>query len=84
MRTRKAHSHLVCATDEVEVVLGKEFTYNVRAKGEGHAPVVLGPPDSFLIRVSPQQVAQKPLVGNVCGTHNAPNLFRGLKVRRES
>ena len=39
---------------------------------------------SYLVRVGPQQVAEQPLVGHVCGPHDPPDLLHGLQVRAEA
>ena len=75
---------LVGTADEIHVVLVQELGDHVCAEGEGDAAVVLAPARHVLVGVGPQQVAQEPLVGHVCGAHHAPNLLHGLQVWRQA
>ncbi len=52
-------THLVRPADEVEVVPLEEGLHDVLAEGEGHAALVLAPPDDLLVGVRPQQVAEE-------------------------
>ena len=57
--------NLMCATDEVHVVLLEEAGDNVRAEGEANTTVVLGPSGDVLVGVGPQEIAEETAVGNL-------------------
>ena len=38
----------------------------------------------YLVRIGPQQVAEEPLVWDVCGPHDPPDLLHGLEVGAEA
>ena len=69
---------------KVHVVFVQELGHHVCTKREGDATVILSPAQHILVGVGPQQIAQKTLVGHVCGTHHTTNLLHRLQVRRES
>ncbi len=50
--------YLVCAANEIEVVLVEKLVEDVWTKDKGHAAIVLTPPLCVLVGVSPQQIAQ--------------------------
>ena len=49
-----------------------------------HPSVVLSPALDILVWVRPQQVAQKPGVGNVGGSHDPSDLLHALEIRTET
>jgi hypothetical protein len=58
---------LVGTADEVHVVLLEEARDNVGSKGERDTSVVLAPAGDVLVRVGPEEVAEK-----TCGVRNVP------------
>ena len=76
--------NLVCPANEVEVVFVEELGDHLGAEGEGDATIVLAPSLNVLVRVAPQEVAQKALVWHVRWSHYASYLLHRLQVRREA
>ena len=72
------------AADEVEVVFVEELGHNLRPEGEADAPVVLAPAHRVLVGVWPEEVAEEPLVRDVCGPHDPPDLLHALEVRTQA
>jgi len=50
--------HLMCSADQVHVMLLQEPRHHIRAKGEGHTPVILTPTGNIFFRIRPQQVTE--------------------------
>ncbi len=69
---------------EIEVMSLQEFRNAVRAKGVGHASVVLPPGLHLLVGVGPQQIAQEAGVWDVCGTWDALDLLQRFELWREA
>lgn len=72
------------STDEVHVMFVEELCDNVSTESERDAAVVLAPAQDILVRVSPEQITQEALIGNISGAHHPPHLFHGLEVWRQS
>lgn len=68
---------------QVKVVFVEELGDHLRPEGEAHAPVILAPAHGVLVRVWPQEVAEEPLVGDIGGPHDPPDLLHALQVRTE-
>jgi hypothetical protein len=82
--------HLMGSTDEVQVMLFAEHLHQIGAKGERNPSFVFAPALSVLVRVGPQQVAEKASVrarctciGNIGGFLNLLDLLDGLQLRRK-
>ena len=75
---------LVRAANEVEVVAPQKLRHHVLAKRKAHAAVILPPADDVLVGVGPQQVAQKPRVGNIRRPHDALDLLHVLQLGAEA
>ena len=56
---------LMCATDEIHVMLLQKARYNIWSKREAHTSVVLAPSGNVLVWVGPKQIAKKTAVGNL-------------------
>ena len=46
--------------------------------------IILPPAINVLVRIAPQQIAQKSRVGHVCGSHNPLDLVQTGELRRQS
>ena len=58
------------AANQVHVVLLEEARHDVRAEGEGYAPVVLAPSGDVLVGIRPQQITEQTAVGNLLKSAN--------------
>lgn len=56
---------LVSSADQIHVVLLQETRYNVGAEGEGDTAIVFAPACDVLIRIRPEQIAEKTAVGDL-------------------
>jgi len=65
-------------------MLGQKLCDRVRSKGIRHASIVLAPTYYILIRVRPEQIAQKPLVRNINGTLDVLDLVKRLELWRKA
>lgn len=70
----------MCPADEVQVVLVQEFGHHLGPEGEGDPTVVLPPALHILVRVGPEQVTEQPLIRDICGSHDPPDLLHRLQV----
>lgn len=80
----REEADLVCAADEVQVMLVEELRDCVLAKGEGDPAVVVPPALDVLVRVSPEEVAEEPGVGDVCGPSDLFYLLQRAELRRQA
>ena len=65
---------------QVKVVFVEELGNHLGPEGEAHSPVVLAPAHGVLVGVWPQKVTEEPLVGDICGPHDPPDLLHALQV----
>jgi len=70
--------------DEVQVVAVQELGDHVSSKGEADPAIVLSPALDILVRVRPEQVAEKPGVRDVSGSHDPTDLLHGLEIGTET
>lgn len=56
---------LMSSTDEIHVVLLQETRYDVGAECEGDTSVVFAPSRDVLVRIGPQEIAEKSTVGDL-------------------
>lgn len=71
------------SSNEIEVVLFKKHTDNIRAEDETDASVVFLPAVHVLLRVGPEQIAEKPGVRNVGRPHNSSDLLHVAELGGE-
>mmetsp|Transcript_54518 Transcript_54518/g.145484 ORF Transcript_54518/g.145484 Transcript_54518/m.145484 type:complete len:205 (+) Transcript_54518:49-663(+) len=76
--------NLVGSADEVQPMLPEEALHDVGAESKGDTPVVLTPPTDLLLRVGPQQIAQKSCVWDVGWLHNALDLLQTVQLWRQT
>lgn len=60
---------LMCATDEVHVMLLQEPRDHIRTEGERDTTIVLRPASDILIGIGPQQVTEQTAVGDLDSQH---------------
>ena len=70
--------------DKVEVMFLKKLSDLVSPESVRNSPVVLSPALDVLIRVGPQKIAQKSLIGNIKRPSNVPDLIQVLQIGRQS
>ena len=72
------------SANEVQVVSVEELGDHVGSKCETHSPVVLSPALDILVRVRPEQITEQSGVGDICWSHDPPDLLHALQVRTEA
>jgi len=75
---------LVRTADEIQVVFLEEGKYNIGAKSETDATIILTPAVAFLVGVRPQQVAKKACVRHIRRPCDVPHLVHSLEIRAEA
>ena len=76
--------HLVSPADQIQLVLLQEGTHDLLPEDVAHPPLGLAPHLHAPLRVSPEQVAEQPGVGDVGGPHDGVDLLDGGEFGRES
>ena len=74
---------LMRATNQINLVLLAELLDDGLAEDVGDAALVVGP-CRYIIGISPEQVAQKSLIGRVLRLLNIINLGQMVQIRRET
>lgn len=59
--------NLMCATDQIHVVLLEESRHNIRAESERHSTIIFAPTCNILVGIRPEEVTQKAAVRNLPG-----------------
>lgn len=75
---------LVGAHNQIEVVLHQEALHDVAPEGVADAPIVGRPGAGGLVGIRPEQVAEQPLAGHLCGPMQAPDVVQVLQVRTQA
>jgi len=76
--------NLMRTADEVHVVLLQEARHYIWTKGKADTSIVLAPSGNVLVWVGPKEIAEKTAVGNIGGSHDAPNLLHGVEIWAET
>lgn len=82
-RSHVTTPHLVRSAYQVKVVFMEELGDHLCPECETHAPVILAPAHGVLVGVWPQEVAEEPLVRDIGGSHDPPDLLHALQVGTE-
>lgn len=77
-------ANLMCTTNQVQLVSIQELGDDINAKSEANATIVFAPALYILVGITPQQVAEQPGVGHICGTHQATDLLHALQIGTEA
>lgn len=75
---------LMRTTDQVQLVSIQEFRDHINAEGEANATIVFAPALDILVGIAPEQVAEQPSIGHICGSHQATNLLHALQIGTEA
>lgn len=72
------------STDQVHIVLLQEVGNDVSSEDKTDSSLVLAPPRHSLLRVGPEQVAEKPLVWDFYGPDDFQNLLEIVQLWTDS
>ena len=77
--------HLMCSTNEIQILLLQERVDDILSEDVAHASVIQSPTRRQLVlRIGPENVAQKAIVGNDAGTLDLLDLGQRSEVWRQS
>lgn len=72
------------AANQINVMFLIKLAYDIFAKGEGDAAIIVSVGLDAALRVRPEQVAQEPRVGNVGGPHDVFDLVEVFQLGAEA